>query len=221
MAEALNGNIREQLKGYQQFLTEADATHKADLEKLIEKTEAALKLADFEEKQKTINELPQSFTPEFNTWINTKLEEFQVNDDIHEAIEFYASLNAGSSDYKAETEKTIATLENLLKETDLQKKETDFTALNAGFSPEFNKFLMENALPKINRELKKTAEFFEDLLVEKNGKYETEIKALKAQAEAALGDISVDDKQKALFEVTNPKDKALFEYLQTKFIEAN
>lgn len=221
LAEAINVNIREQLKGYQKFVNEDNGSHKADLEKLIEKTEAALKLTGAEEKQKILNELPQQFSAEFNEFITAKLAEEQINETIQEASEFYASLLAGHSEFKDEIEKTVSTLENLLKETDVKKKEDGFAQLNNAFTPEFSKFLQENSLPMVNRQLKNTVEFFEDLLVEKGTPFDSEIKALKTQAEAALGNISVEEKQKVLYEVTNPQNKELFEYLQKKFIETH
>jgi len=221
LAEALDNDIREYLKGYQKFLNEDDGTHKEDLTKLIEITETALKADGVDAKQAILKSLNDNFKPEFNKYIAEKLEEFQVNDDIQNSIEFYQSLLKTKTEFKDEIEKTIATLHDLLKEADLKKKEEGFLNFNKEFTPEFMKFLNENALPTVNRDLQKTAEFFENLLIEKDTKYATEIQELKTKAEAALGDVSIEEKQAALYQVTNPKDHELYEYLQKKFIELN
>jgi hypothetical protein len=218
LAEALNNNLREQLKGYETFLSQDDGTHKADLEKLIKLTESALKADTYEAKQALVKDLPAQFSAEFNQYVSTKLQEFQVNDDIADDIQFYNTLleNAKLHD---ELKKTIVTLENLLKETDLKVKVEKFAALNQSFSPALVDFLKSNSLPKVNHELQNMVEFFDALLVEDNIKYAAEIKALKVQAEAGLAASNVDEKQKILYAITNPSDPALFEFLQTKFIE--
>lgn len=218
IAEALNQNIREQLKGYEAFQKQDDGSHKADLDKLVELTEAALKVNSVDEKQALIKAIPTHFSAEFNQYIATKLEEFQVNDDITDAIQFYNSL-IENAQFVEEIKTTIATLENLLKETDLKVKEEKFLTLNKGFSAEFVDFLKNNNLPKVNQELQNIAEFFETLLVEDDIKFATEIKALKEQAEVGLAAKTVDEKQKILYDVTNPANAELFEFLQMKFIE--
>ncbi|XP_037958748.1 uncharacterized protein LOC119688157 [Teleopsis dalmanni] len=220
VAEVINNDIREHLKAYQKFLEEDDGTHKADLTKLISLTETALKEDDVDKKQLLLKDLSAQFTPEFNEFFSKKLEEYTVNDNIKDSIEFYKSLSS-SAEFKEEITKTIATLEALLKETEKQKKIDGLIAVEKNFSPEFQNFLKNNALPTVNRELQKNAEFFENLLVENEGLFTNEIKELKAKAEAALGDISVDEKQVALQQITNPTNQELFQYLQKKFIELN
>jgi len=218
LAEALNHNIREQLKGYENFLAEDDGTHKDDLTKLIELTESALVIADADEKNAIIKGIPEKFSAEFNKYISTKLEEFHVNDNIKESIQFYKSLSK-NAEHKAEVEQTIAKLEEILKNTDLKQKEEQFFGLDKAFTPEFQQFLRDNALPAVNRSLQKTEEFLETLLREPDVQFVTEITGLIEQTRAALGDITIEEKQTALQKVTNPQPQELFEYLQKKFIE--
>lgn len=221
LAEALNVNIREQLNLYEKFSKESDsASNLVDLKKLITLTEAALKSESAEEKQKLINEAHTNFSTEFNTWIGLKLEEAQVNDDIQDAIEFYSSLLTAKAEHEADIKQTLATLENLLKETDLKLKEEKFLGLTKTFTPEFEKFLKENALPSVNRQLHKSAEFFENLLGDKDIKYAKEIEALKVKTLAALeSDVSIDEKNKVLQDITYTDNQDLNEYLQKKYVE--
>ncbi|XP_065357465.1 uncharacterized protein LOC135951705 [Calliphora vicina] len=221
VAEALNVNIREQLSLYAKFQKEADSAKYTDeLKKLVTLTEEALKIESADEKNKIITTAPSHFSAEFNTWIGAKLEEAQVHDDIHDAIEFYNSLLTTHAEHEAEIKKTISTLENLLKESDLKQKEEKFLDLEKSFSPEFQKFLKENALPTVNRQLQKTAEFFENLLHDKDIKFAKEIEALKLKTEAALeSNVSIDDKNKVLQEVTYSSNEDLNEFLQKKNIE--
>jgi len=221
LTETLNSNIREQLKGYQLFLEQDDGTYKAELTKLIELTEGALNADTVDEKQAILDGLGEHFSPEFNKFISARLEAYQVNDDIRDSIEFYRSLLTGDTKFESEIQKVVDTLEELLKLTDLKEKEERYLALEKTFTPEFKDFLKNNQLPVVNRALQNNVEFFENLLIEPEPKYEAEIKELKAQAEAALGDISVEEKQAALQKITNPTDPVLYKYLQKRYIELN
>jgi hypothetical protein len=218
--EALNNNIRDQLQGYEKFLVEETGPYKPDLQKLINIMETALKSEKLEEKQAILKNLQSNFSPEFNQYVSYKLENYQVNDDIRDAIEFYQAL-LNNEKFKSDVEQTIATLQSILKESDLKVKEDRFMNLNKGFSPEFSRFLHDNALPQVNRELQNISQFFENLLVDDNIKFATEIRQLKQQADEGLAANTVDEKQKILYEVTNPKNAELYEFLQTKFIEKN
>lgn len=217
----MNVNIREQLNLYGKFQKEADAAKYADdLKKLVSLTEQALKTEGADEKNKLITSAPSHFGDEFNKWISAKLEEAQVNDDIHDAIEFYNSLLSHHPEFDAEIKKTLSTLENLLKESDLKQKEEKFLALEKNFSPEFQKFLKEHALPMVNKQLQSTADFFENLLHDKDIKFAKEIEALKNKTQAALDSkLSVDEKNKVLQEVTYTDNQELNEFLQKKNIE--
>ncbi|KAM7352774.1 uncharacterized protein ACRADG_005158 [Cochliomyia hominivorax] len=221
LAEALNVNIREQLSLYGKFQKEADsAKYAEDLKKLITLTEEALRTENADEKNKLITSAPSHFNEEFNTWISGKLEEAQVNDDIHDAIEFYNSLLSDHSEFDAEIKKTLSTLENFLKETNLKQKEEKFLTLEKDFSPEFHKFLKENALPMVNKRLQKTSDFFENLLLDKEIKFAKEIEALKKKTDAALdAKVSIDEKNKVLHEVTFTDNQELNEFLHKKNIE--
>jgi len=218
LAEALNNNLREQLGGYQTFLSQDDGTHRADLETLIQLTESALKEEGFEAKQALIKDLPAQFSPEFNQYVSTKMQEFHVNHDIADAIQFYNTL-LENAELHDEVQQTTGTLENLLKETDLQVKIEKFRTLNQAFSPALVDFLKSNSLPKVNHELQHISEFFGNLLVEQDIKYAAEIRALKEQAEAGLLVSDIEEKQRILHAVTNPSDPDFFQFLQTKFIE--
>lgn len=221
VAEALNVNIREQLKLYSKWEAEpASANYLSDLKKLIGLTEGALKTAGADEKQTIINNIHSNFSPEFNTWIGAKFEDAQVNSDISDAIFYYNSLLAEKSNFEADLKKTVATLEGLLVESNLKKKEEEFLGLTKTFSPEFEKYLKDTALPGVNAQLQKTVTFFGKVLEESDVKFAKEIKELKAKTEAALADsVSVDDKNKVLQEVTVTGNQDLNEYLQKKNIE--
>ena len=205
---------------YDQFQKEPESKFVDELKKLIELTENALKLESADEKNKLISSAPSQFSEDFNKWIGAKLEEAQVNDDIHEAIEFYNSLLTSNTAFADEIKKTISTLDNILKESDLQQKEEKFLNLNKGFSAGFTKFLKENALPNVNHQLQKSSEFFENLLQDKDIKFASEIEALKKKTDAALGsDVSIDDKNKVLHEVSYTDNEELNDFLQKKNIE--
>lgn len=221
LGEALNINIREQLRLYDIFAKKPEAAKFADdLKKLVQITEGALKTESVEEKENTINNIDKNFSDEFNKWIGAELEHAQVNEDIHGAIQFYSSLMNKPTPHEDEIKKTLATLENLLKEADLKKKETEFLALTKGFSPEFEAFLKESSLPVVNETLKKTVEFFTTLLAQNEGKFDKEVAALKAKTVAALADsVSVDEKNKVLTEVSETPNKELNDYLAKKNIE--
>lgn len=220
VAEAFDAIIYEQLKAYQKFLKEDDGTHKTDIEKLIKMTEAALSLQTTPKKQQYLNQLPQNFSQEFNEYITTNLAKEQINTAIQEATEFYQSLLEKHAEFKTDIEKTVSCLSVSLKETDLKKKEISLMNINKNFSPEFSSFLKEKALPNINKELRKTVDFFESLLVDKPEHLEEDLKSLKNRTMEALADtVPIEEKQKTLFEVYNPNKKELFEYLQTKFLE--
>ncbi|XP_064554308.1 uncharacterized protein LOC135439488 [Drosophila montana] len=219
-AEALNNHIRGQLQQYEKYLTNDDGSHKEDLQKLIKIYESALKTEDSNEKQALVNGVPQQFSKEFGTFVQSKLQEDQLNEDILAAISFYKSLQ--SAEFKTDIEKTLAELEGLQKLTEFEAKKTGFLNLEKAFSPEFVHFLKKDSVPKINQDLQGGVEFFEKLLADPEVKFATEIKALKAQAVAAIADeISIDDKQKALFEIRNPANAELTEFLKKKFTELN
>ncbi|KRG03707.1 uncharacterized protein LOC26527291 [Drosophila mojavensis] len=220
-AEGLNIHIRGQLQQYEKYLANDDGSHKEDLQKLIGIYETALKTEDFNAKQTLVNEVPSKFSPEFGQFVQSKLQEDQINDDISGAISFYKSLLA-KGDFKADIEKALVELESLQKQTQFEAKRDGFLNLEKGFSPEFINFLKSDALPQINNDLKSGVEFFEKVLAESDVKYATEIKDLKAQAEAALADsVTIDDKQKTLYEIRNPDNADLIEYLKAKFAELN
>ncbi|XP_073823580.1 uncharacterized protein [Musca autumnalis] len=221
LGEALNNNIRVQLRLYDIFAKDADAAKYADdLKKLVQITEGALKTESVEEKETTINNIHTNFSEEFNQWIATKLEHAEVNDDIYGAITFYSSLLQQHTPHEAEIKKTIATLENLLKETDLKKKETEFVGLTKTFSPEFEAYLKQSSLPVIQDTLQKTLTFFQTVLDQQEGKFEKEIMALKAKVVAAMADsVSVEEKNRVLSDVSDTSNKELNEYLARKNIE--
>uniref|UniRef100_T1PG67 Uncharacterized protein n=1 Tax=Musca domestica TaxID=7370 RepID=T1PG67_MUSDO len=214
-------NIRESLRLYDVFAKHADAAPYADdLKKLVQITEGALKSESVEEKENTINNIHKNFSEEFNKWIGLKLEHAEVNEDIHGAITFYSSLLNQQTPHEAEIKKTIATLENMLKDTDLKKKEMDFLGLTKTFSPEFDAYLKQSSLPVLNESLQKTAQFFQALLELKEGKFDKEVTELKAMVEAALADsVSVEEKNRVLGEVTDTSNQQLNEYLAKKNIE--
>ncbi|XP_068150727.1 uncharacterized protein [Drosophila tropicalis] len=217
--EALNNHIREQIQGFETILAKDDGSHKVDLEKLIKLYESALRQDNYDEKQAIIKGVPQQFSSEFEAFIQLKLQEYQVNEDIVAAVEFYKTL-LKKNEYKDEIEKTLATLEALQKEPEVEKRKAGLSNLDKSFSPEFLNFLKQDALPKLNHDIQSAVDFFDNLLKEANVQFVDDIKALKAQAEHALGaDVSIDDKQKALNEVTNPPNQELTQYLQKKFIE--
>lgn len=220
-AEGLNIHIRGQLQQYEKYLANDDGSHKEELKKLIGIYETALKTEDFNAKQTLVNEVPSQFSPEFGKFVQSKLQEDQINEDILGAISFYKSLLA-KGEFKADLEKVVAELESLQKQADFETKKNGFLNLEKGFSPEFVNFLKSDSLPQLNSDLKSGVEFFEKVLGESDVKYATEIKDLKAQAQAAIADsVSIDDKHKVLYEIRNPPNAELIEYLKAKFAELN
>ncbi|XP_062128128.1 uncharacterized protein LOC133840356 [Drosophila sulfurigaster albostrigata] len=218
--EGLNNHIRDQLQKYEKFVAADDGSHKEDLQKLIGIYESALKTENFDEKQKLIQEVPQQFSPEFGTFVQSKLQNAQLTDDINAAISFYKNLKG--DEHKADADKAVAELEGFLQLTDFEAKKNGFLNIEKTFSPEFVSFLKKDSLPKINHDLKSAVEFFTKVLADPEVQFGSEIKALKAQAEAAIPDeVSIEDKQKALYEITNPGNPPLTEFLQKKFTETN
>ncbi|XP_005175593.1 uncharacterized protein LOC101891787 [Musca domestica] len=222
LGEALNNNIRQHLSLYDSFAKSPDAVKfSGDLKKLMEITEGALKIENVDEKENTINNLHTHFSADFNSWIALKLEEAEVNEDIQGAITFYSQLLKQKSSHEAEIKKTITTLETLLKENDLQKKEKEYLGLSNNFSPEFAAYLKTSSLPVINDTLQKTIKFFDSVLAQKEGKFVKEITELKAMVEGVLGEsASIEEKNRVLGEVTSANNnKELHAYLTKKHIE--
>ncbi|XP_073823579.1 uncharacterized protein [Musca autumnalis] len=221
LGEALNNNIRQHLSLYDSFAKAPEATKfTGDLKKLVQITEDALKIESVEEKENAINNLHTHFGPEFNAWIGAKLEEAEVNEDIAGAITFYKQLLKQKSAHETEITKTIATLEGLLKESDLQKKEEQYLGLTNNFSPEFSAYLKDSSLPVINDTLQKTVKFFETILGQKEGKFVKEITDLKTLVEGVLGDkVSVEEKNRVLSEISSASNMELHTYLTKKQIE--
>lgn len=220
-AEALNNHIRGQLQQYEKYLSQDDGAHKEDLQKLISLYESALKVENYEEKQKIVKSVTEQFSAEFGAYVQGKLQEDQVSQDIVAAIAFYKGL-PNSDAYKADIEKAVAELEGLQKETDFEAKKNGFVNLEKTFSAEFITFLKEDSLPKVNHDLQSAVDFFNKVQASKLEEFASEIETLKAKAEAALADsVSIEEKQKTLFEITNPNNPSLTEFLQKKFVEHN
>uniref|UniRef100_A0A1A9V782 Uncharacterized protein n=1 Tax=Glossina austeni TaxID=7395 RepID=A0A1A9V782_GLOAU len=222
LTEALNVNLRGQLKAYETFLSTLnnEHQHKDDLKKLIQLTEDALKLNDFEEKEKAITSMPTHFSQEFNEWISKKLEEAQLDGDIENAMAFYNSLLTEHNSYEDDIKKTLSILEEIHRVADLKDKVERFINLSKDFSESFDKFLKESALPNVNTRLQKTIEFFANVLKDESVPFKKEILELKAKCEEALSsDKSLEDKQKALHEVTYTDNQELNDFLQKKNLE--
>lgn len=220
-AEALNNHIRGQLQQYENYLSQDDGSHKEDLKKLISIYESALKADNYEEKQKIVKGVTEQFSAEFGAFVQGKLQADQVAQDIVAAIAFYKGL-PNSDAHKADIEKAVAELEGLQKQTDFEAKKNGFLNLEKSFSPEFIAFLKEDSLPKVNHDLQSAVDFFNKVQASNQQEFASEIQALKAKAEAALAEsVSIEDKQKALFEITNPNNPPLTEFLQKKFVEHN
>jgi len=218
--EGLNNHIRDQLQKYEKFLAADDGSHKEELKNLITIYESALKTENFDEKQQIVKEVPSKFSPEFGAFVQSKLQDAQLTEDITAAIAFYKNLKG--DEYKADIGKVVAELDGFLKLTDFEAKKDGFLNIEKTFRPEFVSFLKKDSLPKIHHDLQSAVEFFTKVLADSDVQFATEIKALKAQAEAALAEgVSVEDKQKALYEITNPGNPPLTEFLQKKFIETN
>ncbi|KAI9577975.1 uncharacterized protein LOC119641076 [Glossina fuscipes] len=218
---ALNVNLRGQLEAYERFLsTLNEHQHKDDLKKLIQLTEDALKLNDFEEKEKAITSMPTHFNQEFNEWISKKLEEAQVDGDIENAMAFYNSLLTEHNSYEDDIKKTLSILEEIHRVADLKDKVERFINLSKDFSDSFDKFLKESSLPNVNTRLQKTIEFFANVLKDESVPFKKEILELKAKCEKALNsDKSLEDKQKVLHEVTYTDNQELNDFLQKKNLE--
>lgn len=220
-AEALNNHIRGQLQQYEKYLSQDDGAHKEDLKKLISINESALKAENYEEKQKIVSGVPDQFSAEFGAYIQGKLQEDQIAQDIVAAIAFYKGL-PNSDAHKADIEKAVAELEGLQKQADFEAKKNGFINLEKSFSPEFVAFLKQDSLPKVNHDLQSAVDFFNKVQASKEDQFASEIQALKAKAEGALADsVSIEDKQKALYDITNPNNPPLTEFLQKKFVEHN
>lgn len=218
--EGINNHIRDQLQKYEKFLATDDGSHKEELQKLITIYETALKSESFDEKQQLVRETPQKFSPEFGAFVQSKLQDAQLTEDITTAIAFYKNLKG--DEFKADMEKAVAELDGLLKLTDFEAKKNGFLNIESTFRPEFVNFLKKDSVPKINHDLQKAVEFFTKVLADADVQFATEITALKAQAEGALADgVSVEDKQKALYGITNPENPPLTDFLQKKFAETN
>ncbi|XP_033150397.1 uncharacterized protein LOC117134944 [Drosophila busckii] len=219
-AEALNQHIRVQLQEYEKFLANDDGSHKEELQKLIKIYESALKTEDFAEKETIVKGVTAQFSAEFGAFVQLQLQMDQLAEDIKSAIGFYKTIDAS---FKADADKAIADLQAMEQMTDFEAKKNAFLNLQTTFRPEFVEFLKKDSLPKIMLDLQNSIQFFETLLAaDANIKFASEIAALKAQAQAAMAEnVSIDDKQKALFEITNPSNAELYEFLQKKFIEAN
>ncbi|KAM8717604.1 hypothetical protein ACLKA7_004322 [Drosophila subpalustris] len=185
--EGINNHIRDQLQKYEKFLATDDGSHKEDLQKLITIYESALKSESFDEKQQLVKETPQKFSAEFGAFVQSKLQDAQLTEDIGTAITFYKNLLKGD-EHKADIEKAIADLDGLLKLTDFEAKKNGFLNIESTFSPEFVNFLKKDSVPKINHDLQKAVEFFTKVLADSDVQFATEVKALKAQAEGALAD---------------------------------
>lgn len=220
-AEALNIHIRGQLQQYEKYLSQDDGAHKEDLQKLISIYESALKVESYEEKQKIVNGVTEQFSADFGAYIQGKLQEDQIAQDIAAAIAFYKGL-PNSDAHKADIEKAVAELEGLQKEANFETKKNGFINLEKTFSPEFVAFLKNDSLPKVNHDLQSAVDFFSKVQASGEDQFVSEIQALKAKAEGALADsVSIEDKQKALYEITNPNNPPLTEFLQKKFVEHN
>lgn len=218
--EGLNNHIRNQLHKFENFLAADDGSHKDELKNLITIYESALKTENFDEKQQTVKTVPSKFSPEFGEFVQTKLQDAQLTEDITNAIAFYKNLKG--DEFKADIEKVVADLDGFLKLTDVEAKKNGFLNIEKTFRPEFVNFLKKDSVPKINHDLQSAVEFFTKVLADSDVQFATEIKALKAQAEAALADgVSVEDKQKALYEITNPGNPPLTDFLQKKFVASN
>ncbi|XP_073823581.1 uncharacterized protein [Musca autumnalis] len=218
LGEVINNNIRQRLSLYDSFAKAPEATKFTDdLKKLIQATEDALKIESVEEKKNVVNNLHTLTGPEFGDWIGPKLLDAEVNEVIAGEITFYKQLLKQKSAHEAEIRKTIATLEGLLKESDIATK---FMDVRTNFSPEFYAYVEDSTLPVINDTLQKTVKFFETILGQNEGKFVKEITDLKTLVEGVLGDeVSVLEKRGILKEISSASNMELHTYLTKKQIE--
>ncbi|XP_017467132.1 PREDICTED: uncharacterized protein LOC108359680 [Rhagoletis zephyria] len=223
IAEAIDIDLRENLSSYNKILPEVDAAHKADLEKLITQTETALKETDPKEKNKILDALHGAFPEEFNQYLSKKLQELHIDADIQRSLSFYTTLleKTEAGEWKQDIEQAIANLNSITSETDAAKKVELYAQFSKQLKTDFQDFLKKQTLPQIEQSLSGTIKFFDGLLAEADAPHKNEIAALKTQAEAGLAATTLEEKQKIYYEITNPADKELFNYLKEKYIEKN
>ncbi|XP_067620245.1 uncharacterized protein [Eurosta solidaginis] len=221
IAEVIDNDLRVNLNGYYKILAEVDAAHKANMEKLIAQTEAALKETDHKEKTKILDSLNSAFPEDFNLYLNKKLQELNVDVEIERSLSFYKALleKPEKDAFQAEIEKAVETLSALLKETDAAKKVESFAQFSKDLSGSFKEFLAKATLPEIEKSLNGAIAFFDGLLDQADIKFKDEIAALKQQAEGGLTAATLEEKQKTYYEITNPENKELFNYLKEKYTE--
>ncbi|XP_053959743.1 uncharacterized protein LOC128864207 [Anastrepha ludens] len=221
IAESIDGDLRENLSAYNKILPDVDAAYKADLEKLIGQTEAALKETDHKEKTRILDGLHGSFPEDFNKYLSKKLQELNIDAEVERSLEFYKALleKAESNDFKPDIEKAIETLNAITKEADAAKKVESYSKFTKDLSASFQEFLKKQNLPQIEKGLSGAIKFFDGLLAESDVQYKEEIAALKTQAEAGLAAATLEEKQKVYYEITNPANKELFNYLKEKYVE--
>ncbi|CAD6997445.1 uncharacterized protein LOC101454295 [Ceratitis capitata] len=221
IADAIDADLRVNIEGYNKILATVDEAHKANLEKLIAQTEAALKETDHKEKTKILDGLNGAFPDEFNQYLNRKLQELNIDGEVQQSLDFYKALleNAESNEFKADIEKAIATLTTISQETVAAKKVESYLQFTQDHRASFQEFLKKQTLPQIEKSLNGAIKFFDGLLAEADIKHKDEIVALKAQAEGGLAAASLEDKQKIYYEITNPENKELYNYLKEKYIE--
>lgn len=221
IAEAIDADLRVNLDGYNKILVGVDEAHKANLEKLIAQTEAALKETDSKAKTTILDGLTGTYPEEFNQYLNKKLQELNVDGEIQQSIEFYTALlpKSESGEFKTDIEKSIERLNAIAKEADAAKKVESYLKFNQDHRASFQEYLKNQTLPQIENSLNGAIKFFDGLLAETDIKYKDEIAALKVKAEGGLTAASLEDKQKVYFEVTNPENKDVFNYLREKYVE--
>ncbi|XP_011181143.2 uncharacterized protein LOC105211434 [Zeugodacus cucurbitae] len=221
IAEAIDADLRVNLEGYNKILAAVDETHKANLEKLIAQTEAALKEADHKQKTSILDGLAGAFPEEFNQYLHKKLQELNVDGEIQQSVDFYKGLleKSESGEFKADIEKSIERLNAIAQEADAAKKVESYLQFTQDHRAGFQEYLKKQTLPQIETSLNGAIKFFDGLLAQADIKHKEEITALKVKAEGGLTAASLEDKQKIYFEVTNPENKDVFNYLREKYIE--
>lgn len=221
IAEAINADLRVHLEGYNKILAGVDEAHKADLEKLIAQTEAALKEADPKAKNTILDGLTGSFPTEFNQYLNRKLQELNVDGEIQQSLDFYKGLLSKSeaSEFKADIDESIESLKAIAQEADVGKKVDRYLKFTQVHRASFQEYLKKQTLPQLEKSLNGAIKFLDGLLAEADIKHKDEIAALKVKAEGGLTTTSLEDKQKIYYEVTNPENKDVFNFLREKYIE--
>lgn len=221
IAEAIDADLRVNLDGYNKILASVDEAHKANLEKLIAQTEAALKETDSKAKTTILDGLAGSFPEEFNQYLHKKLQELNVDGEIQNSLEFYKALlpKSDSAEFKADIEKSIESLNAIAKEADAAKKVESYLKFTQDHRAGFQEYLKKQTLPEIEKSLNGAIKFFDGLLADADIKHKDEIAALKVKAEGGLTAATLEDKQKIYFEVTNPENKDVFNYLREKYVE--